>query len=344
MRVAQIMLAKRFGGAERSFVDLTIGLAERGLQVLAIGDPRGEALEKLPRHSNIQCERVKCRGMWDWLCSFRIKQHLVRFAPDLVQTHLARAAHLGGRAAHGAAPTLAKTHNLVNLSYYRYIDSLVATTNEQQTYLLDNGIPATAIVKIPNFCAFEPTAGATRSAGEDLVIKSLGRFVEKKGFDLLLHAFARVLISGVDARLEIAGAGPQGRVLGALAGELELLDKVSFPGWTDDVQSFLSNAHVFVLPSREEPFGIALLEAMACGVPIVSTRTSGPLEVLNEVTALLVDRDDPESLARAITDIARDPHTAARRAREAQRRFSENFDAKTVIDHYLEVYEDLTKQ
>ena len=165
MRVAQIMLAKRFGGAERSFVDLTIGLAERGLQVLAIGDPRGEALEKLPRHSNIQCARVKCRGVWDWLCSFRIKQHLVRFAPDLVQTHLARAAHLGGRAAYGAAPTLAKTHNLVNLSYYHYIDSLVATTNEQQTYLLDNGIPATAIVKIPNFCAFETTAGATRSAG-----------------------------------------------------------------------------------------------------------------------------------------------------------------------------------
>ncbi|MEE2982657.1 MAG: glycosyltransferase family 4 protein [Pseudomonadota bacterium] len=159
-----------------------------------------------------------------------------------------------------------------------------------------------------------------------------------------MHAFARVLISGVDARLEIAGAGPQGRVLGALAGELEILDKVSFPGWTDDVQSFLSNAHVFVLPSREEPFGIALLEAMACGVPIVSSRTSGPLEVLNEETALLVDRDDPESLARAITDIARDPHAAAKRAREAQRRFSENFDAKTVIDRYLEVYEDLTKQ
>lgn len=118
MRIAQIMLAKQFGGAERSFVDLSSALADRGHEILAIVEQRSVAVTQLPTHPNIKCASVRCRGVWDLLCKRRIQRCLAHFAPDLAQTHLARAAHLGGGAARKRnIPTLAKTHDLVDLKY-----------------------------------------------------------------------------------------------------------------------------------------------------------------------------------------------------------------------------------
>lgn len=116
---------------------------------------------------------------------------------------------------------------------------------------------------------------------------------------------------------------------------------MTFPGWIDDVAAFLSDADVFVLPSRSEPFGLALLEAMACGVPIVSTRVSGPAEILDRETARLVDADDPAALAEAVTAVFADPNAAARRARTALRRFEREYSEPAVIERYLAAFRHL---
>ena len=342
MRIAQIMLAKGFGGAERSFVDLSLALAARGHQVLAIGDGRGLALPLLAAQPTIECVSVRCHGHWDLLARRALRRQLQRFAPQIVQAHLARAAHLGGHAAHALGlPTVAKTHNLVDVKYYHDIDALVPTTAAQAAHLRAQGVHARALHLIPNFSAIHTVSSVDRTAGPPWLIKSAGRLVPKKGYAALLSAFARVRGDGVDARLVIGGEGPEGARLKALAQRLGIARAVEFPGWIDNVASFLRDAHVFVLPSHDEPFGIVVLEAMASGVPIVTTPTAGPLEILDDNTACFAAHDDALALARAITQTLAHYDAACRRANAALQRFRERYSAEVVVARYLALYTDL---
>lgn len=342
MRIAQIMLARGFGGAERSFVDLTLALAARGHQLLALGDGRGQALPLLDRQPNIECVNVRCHGTWDLFACRSLRQHLLRFAPDVVQAHLARAAHLGGRAAHSLGlPTLAKTHNLVQLKYYRDIDALVPTTTAQADHLRAHGVGPHALHMIPNFSALQAVSAAKQPSGPPWRIKSAGRFVPKKGYAALLTAFAQLRSKGADARLVLGGAGPEAARLKSLAHRLNLGPAVEFAGWVDNVADFLLDADVFVLPSHDEPFGIVVLEAMASGVPIVTTPTVGPLEILDRHSACFAARDDASALATAIEYTLADYGAACRRADAALLLFRQRYSADVVVARYLALYADL---
>lgn len=342
MRIAQIMLARGFGGAERSFVDLSLALAARGHQLLAVGDGRGLALPLLAGQPNIECVSVRCHGNWDLLARCTLRQHLQRFAPDVVQAHLARAARLGGRAAHTlAVPTMAKTHNLVQVQYYRDIDALVPTTAAQADHLRAQGVDPRAIHLIPNFSALHAVATVKQTTGPPWLIKSAGRFVPKKGYAVLLAALAQLRSAGVDARMVIGGDGPEAARLKALARRLNLGQAVEFPGWVDNVAHFLSDADVFVLPSHDEPFGIVVLEAMASGVPLVTTPTVGPLAILDHHSACFAARDDAPALADAIAQTFANYDAARRRADAALQLFRQRYSAEVVVERYLSLYAEL---
>ena len=342
MRIAQIMLARGFGGAERFFVDMTLALAAHGHQLLAIGDVRGMALPPLAGHTNIECVGVRCHGNWDLLARRAVRRHLQRFAPQVVQAHLARAAHLGCQAAHALAlPTVAKTHNLVDVKYYRAIDILVPTTAAQAAHLRAAGVREQRLRQIPNFSALPAVAAFTRVAGVPWIIKSAGRFVAKKGYATLLEAFARLRKQGVNAQLVIGGDGPQAAHLRTQAIALGIGQEVEFPGWIDDVAAFLRDAHVFVLPSHDEPFGIVLLEAMAAGVPIVTTPTVGPREILDDSSACFAARDDAAALTFALAQTLSDYPAAGVRAEVALTRFRTHYTSDVVVTRYLELYAEL---
>jgi len=342
MRIAQIMLGKGFGGAERSFVDLSRALAAAGHDVLAIGERRGVALQALRDQPRIECRAVRCWGQWDRLASHTIARTLRGFQPNLVQTHLARASHLGGHAARRLAlPTLAKTHDLVDLRYYRAIDRLVATTQAQAAYLREQGIAASAITVIPNFSALPAVPAPRAAAFVAPRIKSYGRWVAKKGFADLIDAFAQVVLHHPGARLVIGGGGAEGDRLRVQARALHLERQIEFSGWIDDVAGFLSDADLFVLPSRDEPFGIAVLEAMACAVPIVSTATAGPREILDEECAFLAQPGDVASLAASVNRALADPALRTRHAERALARYRARYSQAVVVQQYLALYHDL---
>ncbi len=342
MRIAQIMLAKSFGGAERSFVDLSCELCARGHEVLAVAAPRGRALELLSDTAGVTLHTVTVRGSWDILAQGRIRRALQAFAPVVVQCHLARAAHLGGRAAAAVGvPSLAKTHNYVNLKYYRDIGHLVPTTVSQRDFLLAHGWEPQRITQIPNFSALQALSKAPRTDTRRLL--SMGRFVAKKGFDVLITALAQLHREGIDCRLTLAGDGPQRNALMNLVARSGLSAKVDFPGWVDNVAALLARADVFVLPSRDEPFGIVLLEAMAAGVPIVCTTTSGPEEILDAGSARFVAVNDAPNLAAAIAELLADAASAAALGHAAQDRFATTYAAAVVVPQYEALYERLSR-
>lgn len=345
MRIAQVMLARGFGGAERSFVDLCRALAAQGHDILAVGDSRGDALPMLVGTPGVTTAGLRCHGNWDLFTRRRLRQLFAAYRPTVVQAHLARAALHAGAAAHALGlPTLAKTHNLVDARYYRDIDLLVPTTQAQASHLAVQGVAATDLRPIPNFSALEPVAAVNRPAAAPWTLKTVGRFVPKKGFAALLDAFATLCASGLEAQLVIGGDGPEAASLKARSRTLGVGPRVTWAGWVDDVADFLADAQLFVLPSHDEPFGIVLLEAMARGVPIVTTPTAGPREILDSDSATFSASDDGPALAVALAAALADYTASLARATVALQRFRTHYSAAVVTARYLEVYAELARR
>ncbi len=159
----------------------------------------------------------------------------------------------------------------------------------------------------------------------------------RKNVSLLLRAFARVRAQHPDLRLVLVGEEP-GSALRDLAASLGLgEDVLTFGGIVsdDDLLQLYQGAELFVLPSRQEGLGIVMLEAMACGTPVVATRCGGPEGIVRDgETGYLVDEmDDPQPLAQAILDLLGDPGLAAMRERCAA--FAAEHCARPVVEQQL---------
>ena len=336
MKICVIMLARKFGGAERFYVDLTNGLARRGHQVLALSHSRSRAALRLEQRDNLDKGSVGVLGPWDLLAARKILKRVRDFAPDIIQTSLGRAAHLAGPAARRLnIPLVAHTHDFVDLKYFRNATVFTPTTQAQRDYLLDQGVAAGKICLIPNFSNFSPVT-EVHSKPDVTKIVAHGRFVHKKGFDLLLRSFSRVASDTI--HLYLAGDGVERRRLMDIATELKLGDRVRFVGWQEDIRNFLLQGDLFVLPSRYEPFGIAVLEAMACGLPIIATKCHGPVEILDNNSAWLCNADE-DALADALNTALNDPDGRQRRAQKAWILFQERYAAEKVVPRFESLYE-----
>ena len=146
-------------------------------------------------------------------------------------------------------------------------------------------------------------------------VLAVGRVVAKKGFDLLLQAFQRIPVNDCELGLVIGGSGPALHELVQAAATAGLADRVAFPGSLSrgQIAWAMRNAAVFVLPSRIEPFGIVVLEALRAGCPVVASMHGGATEIVRDgVDALVVDPLDTTALARAIACIIGDDGLAGR--------------------------------
>ncbi len=163
----------------------------------------------------------------------------------------------------------------------------------------------------------------------------LGRLAPEKGFDLLVRAFARVARSHPDWTLEILGEGEERERLEALARALGVHDRVSLPGSVAHPLPRLAAAHAFALPSRYEGFPNALLEAMACGLPVVAFDCrSGPREIIaHERDGLLVPAGDTAEMALALDRLLGNAAERVRLGRNA-REVAIRFAPETVLERW----------
>ncbi|AKJ64445.1 glycosyltransferase [Kiritimatiella glycovorans] len=340
MRMTHIMLSKGFGGAERSFVDTALAMSARGHEVQAVCHPAFKGKEKLEGIRGVRVAPVRVLGDWDRLAVRRIRAKLKAFRPSAVHTQLRRAAKLGGRAAAGAGvPVVAKLHNYADLSCYRDVDVLIGTTRHQVDYAREHDWPEDRLRLIPNFSRVPAVEEArVREARTARRLLSYGRYVPKKGFDLLLRAFAALVEEGRDLQLTLGGGGPEQDALSSLARKLGVSDRVRLGVWIDDVSSALDQADLFVLPSRDEPFGIVMLEAMARGIPIVTTKTRGPSEVLADDSAFFASVDSADSLLEAMRTALENPGDAVRRAQCALEWYRRRYCEEAVIPQIEALY------
>jgi glycosyltransferase involved in cell wall biosynthesis len=128
---------------------------------------------------------------------------------------------------------------------------------------------------------------------------------QRKGIDLLLRALAHLIRNGQDVVLDIGGEGPEREALVLLARDLGIADRVNFLGLLsrEGVRKAMQEAHLFVLPSSYETFGVAYIEAMACGLPVIATRCGGPEGFVTPDVGYLVPQSDENALATTIHDV-----------------------------------------
>lgn len=192
------------------------------------------------------------------------------------------------------------------------------------------------------------TDDVQRARADDLrqryprLIAALGRLVPYKGFDVLLWA-----LKHVDAHLIIIGTGAERKSLEKLAIELGVSDRVTFAGYlsNNDVKAHLCAARVFAFSSTTdaETFGIAQLEAMAAGLPIVNTRlnTAVPWVARDGIEALTVPPRDPQALAAALTRFLDDEEMAKKFGAAGQARAREEFDDTRFVDRVHAIYREV---
>jgi glycogen(starch) synthase len=165
----------------------------------------------------------------------------------------------------------------------------------------------------------------------------LGRLAAQKGFDLAITALASIAGRFPNARLIIAGDGPERPALERQVAGLGLADSVDFTGWVspDEVLTLINRATMVVMPSRWEGLPSVVLQAAMMARPVVATRVSGLSEVVvHQKTGLLVEPEDLNGLAEAIAWLLDRPETAARMGQAGRRRVQEEFSWARCVDAY----------
>ena len=224
----------------------------------------------------------------------------------------------------------------------RRADQVITLTPRLAHILQDRGVPADRIRVIPSgvrSALFDaPGAeGLPRQLPRPRIV-FLGRLHPQKNVDILVRAMAR--LRDRDAHLVVVGDGPHHDRLVRLRDHLGLQDRVTFLGFVDHdrVPSILNDVDVLAMPSRYEELGTALVEAMACGLPVVGTRTGGIPEVVDEgVTGLLVASGDFTAFAAALDRLLEDPALRETMAAQARVR-AESYRWERLGAQVLDVY------
>jgi glycosyltransferase involved in cell wall biosynthesis len=188
-----------------------------------------------------------------------------------------------------------------------------------------------------------PSSGRVRSAGEPVRITSVGRLVPEKGQPLLLDAVRRLLDERHEVELTLIGEGPARETLERRIEQLGLRDHVVLRGATahPDVLELVAQADIFCLPSFAEGVPVSLMEAMACGRPVVSTRIMGVPELITDgESGLLVSPGSGPELVDALRRLVQDGELAAELGRNGAARVASDFDLRRETARLRDIFRD----
>ena len=213
---------------------------------------------------------------------------------------------------------------------------VVAPSQAMADFMVTNGFPSRLVHVIP-FGVEPGEPPESHDDGRALVAGAVTNLEVWKGIDLLLEAAA---LARSPVRLEIYGTGSQRDSLERQARELGV--DTRFHGFVADLRKPLAGLDVLVQPSRADNFPLAVLEAMAAGLPIVGARVGGiPELVLDGETGLLVEPEDAAALAAALDSLAESRERREALGRRARERVAESFSVDAFIRRTIELYEEL---
>lgn len=222
---------------------------------------------------------------------------------------------------------------------YRFATRIVANSPAAAAALASEGVNPASVVIIPN--GLDAAVYATPEQRRRLrTVITVANLRTEKGHETLLAAAAALAKSHPELRFQIVGGGPRRAELEALAHSKGLATTVEFLGHRDDVPALLEAADLYVLPSRSEAFPNGAIEAMAAGLPVITSAVGGLRDLIDHGrTGLLVPPADPEALAVAIESLVADPMRAHRLGAAAREEVTARYSFERMVQAFEQLYE-----
>ena len=221
---------------------------------------------------------------------------------------------------------------------------------QDQVHLITNGIDLNRFVMTNDQMRREARQkmdmGDTPLIGINTpLIGVIARLSDVKGIDILIRAMPFVLKEIPSVNLLIAGQGPQEAALKKLTKDLGLMVHVHFKSTINQTQEFLCAFDVFVMPSLMEGLGLSVIEAQACGIPVVASRIGGLVDLIEDgQNGYLVPINDPAALAHRIIEVLRNPDSSKIMAQQARSNIEQHFSAEKMLQQTLKVYEQYSRR
>ncbi len=346
------------GGAETVFYDLTIGLDPDIFCSIPVLPSTGWLYDKLTA-KGFQPQIVPARGSFNLRYLFTLVHLIKANKIDIIHSHL-----FGSNVYCSLAGIITRTP--VIATFHGFVDSrqndkllklkfalinkgaasIIFVSKHLMTFFTDKlGADAAKSRVIYNGVdtdIFTPGKSNTLKqelglATDDIIVGSIGNIRPAKGYDILLKAAAIVKKQRHNIKFVIAGEGSGGlyNELTALHTKLNLKDTVFFLGFRDDTVELLHNFDHFLLSSSSEGFSISTVEAMACGIPIITTKSGGPEEILSNTKGTLINIGDYRAIAQAIIDVAKVREISLSPLFPSVNQFAKPRIIKQYIEQYL---------
>ncbi|WP_437590728.1 glycosyltransferase [Sorangium sp. So ce1000] len=360
LAIAHVVTSLKAGDAEQVVVDLTALQRATGHDVTVIAiadDPDGPRADQL-RRRGVEVQLLPKRRGFDVSMTARLVALFRARGISLVHAHnqlpLIYAAPAGWL--HGV-PVIHTKHGVLEEMQGRrwlrsaaaaFVDAHVAVSRPTAETLVSQGqICREKLHVVPSgldLSRFAPDPVARARVRAELgisqqawVLGTVGRLSAVKNHALLLRAAARALPE--DGRLLLVGEGPERERLAALTRELGLSERALFVGKRHSAPQFLAALDAFVLSSVSEGLPLALLEAMAAGLPVVATAVGGvPTALTDGYTGFLVPSGDAEAFAARLTELRDNPSLAARMGRYGRKVALQRYSAARMVERYMDLY------
>ena len=367
VRVLHLLAPAPYGGLERVVGSLAAGLARRGhdVHVAAVLEPDGPP-ERHPFVARLAGEGIEVHPVVIAGRAYRRERAEVaalcrRLASEVAHTHGYRADVVDAAAARAAGVAVAATvhgftggggargrvYEALQRRALRRFGAVAAVSRPLAERLRRAGVARVRVIPNAWDGAAPALAGAQARARLGVApgafhLGWVGRLSREKGADVFLEALAR-LPDEADGPVvaSMVGDGPEAAALRRKAERLGIGGRVRWHGAVEGAGELFSAFDAFVLSSRTEGTPIALLEAMAAGVPVVAARVGGVPDVVGDAEAWLVPAEDPAALARAIAALRRHPARVQARVRLARVRLEARFGADAWLAAYEAMYADL---
>ena len=357
-KVLHVVRSLEIGGLERVVCEL---VCERGVERTAVAclTARGEFADSLEaKHGRVHVLGERPVGAYRLIA--RLTRLLITIRPDIIHCHNMFAHLVGASAASlcGWIPTVLTKHGthiphsrmgsvlqraLIRRSHVVAVSTEIAEIMSRWAPFIRNRIVAISNgISLPGELLpdhRQAMRAQYRWKGADCVFISVSRIVEGKRLDDLLRAFANLRLLSVGAKLVIVGDGPVLPALKRLGESLGLGDSVEYLGQRLDIVQLLGAADAFVLSSENEGLPMAVLEAMAAGLPIVATAVGDvPIVVNDGQCGFVVPPHSPDYLTQAMLRIVKDPAIQRKLGANARERITKHFSVAAATEKYERIY------
>lgn len=359
LNILHIDPEKNWGGGEVQVLGLTTALRRHGHQSVVASDPRGVLWSRLGEQG-LPRVPLRIRNHLDLLAGFQLRRLVQTSGYQIVHFHTARA-HALSPWLHGLPVKRVVTRRMdypmtrgwmTRLLYEQSADMVVAISQGVEAALFAGGVPPTRIRRIPSgvetarFVANEQARQQLRAAlglaPHDILVLTVGALTERKGHGTLFSAASMLQERGVWLRYMVCGEGSLRASLEDQARALGLQEAMHFSGFASNVPDYLSAADIFVHVPLWEGLGVAVIEALAAGLPVVASRVGGIPELIDdERTGLLVPAQDAAALAVAIERLVHEPQWAKTLAATGQTFVQARFDVSVMVQANESLYNEL---